>query len=327
MKRVLAVLILGIAVIVGVLTLNIYVFVGTPSENSGQTIVVDRGMTLDRILQNLAAKGIITNIPLFKAYVFLERSSGKIRAGEYLFPPKVKPREVLSLLLKGDFSTRRITIPEGWTAKEIASHLGKLGLVNPDLFLLKCREDDFIRSLGMTVSNLEGYLYPDTYEIYQPKNEEEVLKRLVDRFREVYSTEFEEGARQKGLSQQEVVILASIVEKETSRTEERSIVASVFLNRLKKNIPLASDPTIIYSIADFNGNLTRANLNTPSPYNTYLKTGLPPTAISNPGRDALRAVLYPAETDYLYFVSKNDGTHFFSKTAEEHSAAVRKYQK
>ena len=146
------------------------------------------------------------------------------------------------------------------------------------------------------------------------------------RFKEIYAKEFEARTLELGLTQEEVVNLASIIEKETGRAEERPLIASVFKNRLKKGIPLASDPTIIYGIKDFSGNLTRKDLAKPGPYNSYLNLGLPPTPIANPGRDSIRAVLYPAETDFLYFVSKNDGNHHFSKTEAEHMAAVRKYQ-
>ena len=207
MKRLFGVLILGASIVIGVLVLNLLVFIEAPAGNPSLTMTVERGLTLDQILQELEVKGVITNIPLFKAYVFLQMAANKIRAGDYSFPAQIRPRELLPLLLKGDFAIRRITIPEGWTAKEIASFLGNSGLVKPDLFLLKCRDEAFIRSLGLSVSNLEGYLYPDTYEIYRPKNEEEVLKRFIDRFQSVYAPEFEEKGRQMGLTQRDVVIL------------------------------------------------------------------------------------------------------------------------
>ena len=149
---------------------------------------------------------------------------------------------------------------------------------------------------------------------------------MVTRFRETFSPEFMARTQALGLSEQQVMTLASIVEKETGNDQERPIIASVFFNRLKKGMALASDPTIIYGITHFNGNLTRADLARPGPYNSYLNPGLPPTPIANPGLKSIRAVLYPAETDYLFFVSKNDGTHYFSRTETEHFQAVRVYQ-
>lgn len=326
MRRLAAVFLLAVSFVGGVLLLNLLFFVQTPSGETEQIVRIERGTSPDRVMRELEEKNVISNGALFKAYVLFKRASGKIRAGEYRFAPRLKPREVLHLLLKGDFATSRITLPEGWTAKEMAGHLGQLHLVDPAAFLAKCTDPEFIRSLHLPVTNLEGYLYPDTYEIYRPKNEEEVLKKLVGRFHEIYTKDFEARAASRGLSQQEVVTLASMIEKETGAAEERPLIASVFLNRLKKGMPLASDPTVIYGLPGFQGNLTRDHLAAPTPYNTYRNAGLPPTPISNPGRESLRAVLYPAETNYLYFVSKNDGTHHFSETEAEHLAAVRRYQ-
>jgi UPF0755 protein len=156
---------------------------------------------------------------------------------------------------------------------------------------------------------------------------EEIIQMMVQQFKRVFNHEWNHRASQLGLSQREVVTLASIVEKETSLPEEKPIISAVFHNRLKKKIPLQSDPTVIYGIKNFNGNLTRADLQRPSPYNTYLINGLPPTPICNPGKDSLLAALYPSPVSYFYFVSKNDGSHYFSSTIEEHNRAVWKYQR
>jgi UPF0755 protein len=312
-----------------VLALNFFVFLQTRSPNEEVVMSIDRGASLNRIAQDLGNVGVVSNAFLFKSYVLLKKDSGKIRAGEYHFPPQSKPAEILSFLMHGDFATHRVTIPEGWTLKEIAASLGKEGLINPERFLEKAHDPLFIQTLDLPtpgLDSLEGYLYPDTYEIYKPKNEEEVLKKLVDRFKEVWRREFAAQASLTGKSQKEAVILASIIEKESGNKDEQPFIASVFGNRLKKQMPLATDPTIIYGIPNFDGNLTRRDLGRPGPYNTYLNLGLPPTPISNPGRGAIHAALYPAETDYLFFVSKNDGTHQFSATEAEHFAAVRKYQ-
>lgn len=312
--------------VVGVLGLNLYVFIKTPSGETTQVVRFDKGTPLNAIVQTLDERGIISNVPLFKAYVLLKRASGRIRAGEYEFVPGLKPQEVLDLLMRGDFARNRITILEGWTIQDIARYLGNLNLVDPDRFVTKCRDLSFILSLGLPIHSLEGYLYPDTYEIYKPRSEEEVIRRLVGRFKEVYAKELEAPVSAKGLTMPQVVTLASIIEKETGASFERPLISSVFWNRLQKGMPLATDPTVIYGIPNFNGNLTREDLARPGPYNTYLNIGLTPTPIASPGLEAMRAAVNPAQTDYLFFVSKNDGTHQFSATYEEHQSAVVKYQ-
>jgi UPF0755 protein len=314
MRRLFAALMIASGVVAAVFGGSFVFFLQSPSPADGpRTFVVEKGMPVAKIVEALHAHGVVSQPSYFKAYLLLMRAAPKIRAGEYLFAPGLTPPEVLKELLEGDFSTRRITIPEGWSAKEIAKYLASQGLVREDIFLEKARA-------------FEGRLYPDTYEIYRPKDEDEVIQRLTDRFDEVWNKEFAARAAFVGMPRNDVVTLASIVEKETGRSEERPLIASVFLNRLLRGIPLATDPTVIYGIPDFDGNLTKQHLIKPGPYNTYLNAGLPPTPIANPGADAIRAVLYPAMSEYLYFVSKNDGSHHFSKTEAEHNAAVRKYQ-
>jgi UPF0755 protein len=158
-------------------------------------------------------------------------------------------------------------------------------------------------------------------------NSEEIIQMMVQEFKKIFNNDCIRRASQLDMSQREVVTLASIIEKETSLPEEKPFISAVFHNRLKKKIPLQSDPTVIYGIKNFNGNLTRADLQRPSPFNTYLNNGLPPTPICNPGKDSLLAALHPSPVSYLYFVSKNDGSHYFSSTIEEHNQAVWKYQK
>ena len=316
--------IMGISI--GVLWANLFFFLETPYGDNSVSLRFEKGTSVNEILKKLEANQVISNISFFKAYLWFTHTGPNLRAGEYIFPPRQTPREVLSRLLKGDFSTHKITIPEGWTARQIAIHLASLELVDPQAFLLKCIDQNFIKSLGLSVPTLEGYLYPDTYEIYKPKDEEEVIRKMVERFKEVYIKNFAGQESHVGLPIESVITLASIVEKETGNAAERPIVASVFLNRIRKNMPLASDPTIIYSIPDFNGNLTRADLERPGPYNSYLNVGLPPTPICNPGKEAIQAVINPLQTNYLFFVAKGDGTHQFSETEDQHFAAVRKYQ-
>jgi UPF0755 protein len=223
-----------------------------------------------------------------------------------------------------------VTIPEGFTLSQIAQLLENLNLVEKKGFLQKTSSPAFIDALDLSQTagaTLEGYLFPDTYHVLREMDPEDVIRMMVHRFRKVFGPDFSQGASELGIPERDVVILASIIEKETSLPEEKPLISAVFHNRLKKKFPLQSDPTVIYGIRNFNGNLTKEDLLRPTPYNTYLQAGLPPTPICNPGRDSLRAAVRPAPVPYLYFVSKNDGSHYFSSDIEEHNRAVWKYQK
>lgn len=204
--------------------------------------------------------------------------------------------------------------------------LERAGLVSAEAFLQAASDPGLIESLGIEGYPFEGYLFPETYNFPKGVTAEQIIKKMVDHFRSVFTPAWTERAHAMGFTIHQVVTLASIVEKETSKPEERPLIASVFLNRLKRRMRLESDPTVIYGIKDFDGNLTRKDLRTMSPYNTYRIKGLPPGPIANPGRASIEAVLYPSEEPYLYFVSKNDGSHHFSPTLREHNRMVRRYQ-
>jgi UPF0755 protein len=183
-----------------------------------------------------------------------------------------------------------------------------------------------IKTVGVEANSLEGYLFPDTYRLDKTMPEEAIIKKMVSRFWEIFNVDLQNRSRELGFSYHQVVTLASIIEKETGAEEERRLISAVFHNRLKRKELLQSDPTVIYAVKDFDGNLTREDLKLDSRYNTYRYAGLPPGPIANPGRASLIAALHPAEVDYLYFVSKNDRTHEFSSDLKQHNAAVRKYQ-
>jgi UPF0755 protein len=235
---------------------------------------------------------------------------------------------VLSRLERGEAKRYRVTLPEGWTFAQMAKEIGRTGIASADHLLALARDRAFVTSLGLRGETLEGWCFPDTYAFTKGTPPEAVWRALVERARRVLAEERAKApaGSDPGLEDGEVVTLASIVEKETGRADERPLIAAVFLNRLRRGIPLGSDPTVIYGIAGFNGNLTREDLETPTPWNTYLRPGLTPGPIANPGRDALRAVLAAPSVDYLYFVSRNDGSHQFSRTLEEHNRAVREFQ-
>jgi UPF0755 protein len=243
------------------------------------------------------------------------------------------PFQVLGALLQGQVKRHLVTIPEGYTVIQIGQLLQDLNIADREEFVEKTSSPTFIASLGIAPFpptrkrlTLEGYLFPDTYHFVKEMNPEQIIQMMVSRFKKVFTSDLIERSSQMGFSERDTIILASILEKETSLSGEKPLISAVFHNRLKKKIPLQSDPTVIYGIEKFDGNLKKEHLVKPTPYNTYLFLGLPPAPICNPGRDSMVAAVSPAPVPYLYFVSKNDGSHHFSCTMEEHNRAIMKYQ-
>jgi UPF0755 protein len=295
-----------------------------------KVVFIKKGTHLKKVSEVLEQEGIIKNRHFFVLLTTILGKKTKVKAGEYEFHTQMLPLEVLDALVKGQVKHHLVTIPEGYTLSQIAQLLEDLNLVDKKGFLQKASSSAFINALGLSQSagpNLEGYLFPDTYHLFREMDSEEVIQMMVYQFKKVFGPDLVNRASELGISEKEVVILASIIEKETPLPEEKPLISAVFHNRLKRKIPLQSDPTVIYGIKNFNGNLTKEHLMRPTPYNTYLIAGLPPTPICNPGKDSLLAAVRPAPVPYLYFVSKNDGSHFFSSDIEEHNRAVWKYQK
>jgi len=310
------------------LFIHTYLFLSTPPDGKRavKTILIPRGASFRIIAKDLEGAGIITSAERFSFLARLKGSWKKVQAGEYEFHTSMTPLEVLDKLLKGHVKEYTVIIPEGYNLKEIGDLLDRSGIVKREDFLKRAMDRTLALSLRIDSGTLEGFLFPDTYRFTKDMMADEIIKRMVNRFNEVYR-DFEERARALGMSKREVVTLASIVEKETGVPEERAMIAAVFHNRLKRGMRLESDPTVIYGLKDFNGNLTRKDLETLTPYNTYKIYALPPTPIANPGKAALEATLHPAPGDYLYFVSRNDGQHHFSKDLKEHNRMVMIYQK
>jgi UPF0755 protein len=308
-----------------------WLFFRPPSHASLTKIIyIKKGMPLKKISAMLEQEGIIRNRHFFVGIVTILGKKAGIKAGEYEFHTRMVPLEVLDALVKGQVRLHLVTIAEGFTLYQIAQLLEELNIVGKEVFLQKASSPAFISSLGLPAefgSTLEGYLFPDTYHLFREMDPEEVIQIMVRQFKKVFNPDLASRASQLGISQREAVILASIIEKETPLLEEKPLISAVFHNRLKKKMPLQSDPTVIYGIKNFDGNLTKEDLLRPTPYNTYLVNGLPPTPICNPGKDSIHAALYPASVPYLYFVSKNDGSHYFSSHIEEHNQAVWRYQK
>jgi len=288
---------------------------------------VARGETLRSIAHNLEERGLVRDS---RSIIWLARwrdLAGELRAGEYLISPSQGPEEILERIAAGQVETYQVALPEGLTARQIGERLEAAQLVEAEAFEKIVRDPALAEKLGIEGQTLEGYLFPETYRLPRGLPPEEVARVLVGQFFEAWKS-IEPAAREQKLSMLDVVTLASIVEKETGAADERPLIAAVFRNRLKKGMRLETDPTVIYGIPDFDGNLRRRDLeNSDNPYNTYRIRGLPPGPIASPGADALRAVVAPADVDYLYFVSRNDGTHKFSRTYREHVVAVNTFQR
>ncbi len=303
-------------------------FLSSPPVQKQATVEVkvERGESFSSVVRKLKDKGVISNEKLFSLWARLSDVDKKIHWGLYRFEMPLAPKEILNRMVLGKGVFHRITIPEGLTLKEIADHLQKGEIAKKDQFLAEANSPELLSLLGLEGKGIEGYLFPETYYFTPLITEREILMTMAEKFRGIFSPMMEKQAKEVGLNLHEVVTLASLIEKETGIEAERPLVSAVFHNRLKSKIPLQSDPTVIYGLKHFTGNLKRKDLRTHSPYNTYLIQGLPPGPICNPGLSSLMATLHPAPVPYLYFVSKNDGSHLFSVSLEEHNKAVKLYQ-
>jgi UPF0755 protein len=292
-------------------------------------LVVPPGATADTIGRQLHGMGLVRHPLVFRALARARGAGAQLKAGEYALSGPLSLEGILGVLLRGDVVRRDLTVPEGRSLDEIAALVAAEGLAL-EAFLAAARDPAPVRDLDPVATDLEGYLFPDTYDVPQsPEAPRALVRRMTQRFREVIEPELARIAEQ-GLTVRQVVTLASIVELETARAAERPRIAAVFLNRLTKKMPLQTDPSIIYALKKagrWDGNIRKRDFDIDSPYNTYRRAGLPPGPLGSPGREAILAVLAPAETKELYFVSRNDGTHEFSETLAAHNRAVDRYQR
>ena len=296
------------------------------AKGENRNFVVDEGASLNQVAEDLENAHIIRSSTLFRLAGRFMGYDQHIKTGEYRLSATMSPLKILETLKDGRIITHSITIPEGFNLRQIAELMEQKGFSDKASFKSRARDGSLTAQLDLSGDTLEGYLYPDTYRFRRNEAARKIIDVMVKRFREMVSP-MEARIKDSGMTLHQVITLASIVEKETGSPEERPMIASVFLNRLKKNMRLESDPTVIYGIRNFNGNLTKRDLKTETPYNTYVIKGLPPGPIANPGLASILAVLNPAKSNYYYFVSKNNGTHYFSKTLKEHNRAVRRFQK
>jgi len=289
---------------------------------------IERGASMASVARRLEETGLVRSALALRLLARWQHVDGRLHVGEYELSPDQEPAEILDVVTTGRVKTWPVTLPEGSRIGDIAARLDEAGLADHDAFVRAATDASLAAELGVPAATLEGYLYPDTYQLARGLEPAEIARTMVGQFEHVWQTEIAPGAADSPLSKHEIVTLASIVEKETASPEERPLIAAVFLNRLRRGMRLETDPTVIYGIPDFDGNLRKVHLQDPTnPYNTYRIRGLPPGPIASPGADALRAVVKPSDSDYLYFVSRNDGTHAFSATYREHVAAVDRYQR
>ena len=318
-----------ISIAVLLLWIGLYAVSSGPLQNKdGVVIFIPPETGFAGIHDILITSDVIEPDLRFTILARLTGVSKSLKAGEYKFSAGQTPYQVLRALESGTILQSSFTITEGANIYQVADIISKNGYGDRARFLELVQDPDFINELGLQVESLEGYLFPDTYHFARGQNEKNIITMMVDRFKEVFDQiEKQDSAVAQSFSSHEILTLASIVEKETAVPEERPLIARVFLNRLRKGMRLQADPTVIYGLSKFDGNLTRRDLKASTPYNTYVIKGLPPGPIGNPGRASIEAVLYPAKESYLYFVSKNDGTHHFSKSLRQHNRAVIRYQK
>lgn len=299
-----------------------------PISHPNAVVEIPMGSSILGISQLLEEKGIIPNRWVFLGYNVVQGK--KLKAGEYEFPNGMSMPQVYRKLAKGDVITYTVRMIEGWNMMQLMREIAASSYAWPTIgkeFLEACKDPAILAAYGIEAPSCEGYLFPDTYKIQRPKDAASIVKRLLEEYKHRVTPEMMAEAKNVGLTWPQVMTLASIVEKETAQPDERPHIAGVFFNRLKINMPLASDPTVLYGIDRADNKIYRSDLERVTPYNTYKIQGLPPGPIASPSMAAIQAVLHPMQTEDLYFVSKNDGTHFFSKDYATHAAAVQQYQR
>ncbi len=304
-----------------------YAHLPSDADASPKIVTIRAGQGLDAIAQLLHQANLIEYPFKYKLIVQLRGEAQKLKAGEYQLSASMTPLKILDKIVRCDVRLYKLTVPEGYNLHQIATLIGQAGLASKDAFYKEATDLKALRRRNINASTFEGYLFPETYYLPPQSTPVQIITKMAEQFQAVFTTEMKQRAQEMNLSVHQVVTLASIIEKETGVAEERAVISSVFHNRLKRRMRLESDPTVIYGLKSFDGNLTRKHLNTPTSYNTYVIKGLPPGPIANPGREAIQAALYPADTRFLFFVAKRDNTHYFSADLKSHNRAVRKYQK
>jgi UPF0755 protein len=292
-------------------------------------VEIPQGSGSAAIAKRLADAGVVRDVNNFRLALWLTGDARRLQAGEYRFDHALSARQVADKIARGDVFVRPITFPEGLTMRQMAALYESKGFGPATEFLAAAKRSALVSAVDPDAKDLEGYLFPDTYKLPRHATAEQLVARMVAGFMKALTPELIDQAEARGLTVRRLVTLASIVEKETGHADERPRVAAVYTNRLKIGMGLQCDPTVIYALeraGRYDGNLTREDLQFDSPYNTYRYAGLPPGPIASPGRASLHAAAAPEAVPYLYFVSKNDGSHAFATTLDEHNRNVQEYQ-
>jgi UPF0755 protein len=324
-----ALLVLALVLAAGWLAHQVFQpYQGYPGEEI--FVVIPRGASSAAIGETLEAHGVVRSGQLFRWYVRALRSSPSLKAGEYRFAGPLSLSEVAEKIQFGRIYYLRITVPEGRDLFELTSQLADQGFGTVEAFQAAFRRAAMIEDLDPAATDLEGYLFPSTYFVQRHTSENEIARHMIDTFKANWTPEHQQRAEELNMSVRDVITLASLIEKEARIPEERALVSAVFHNRLRLNMRLGCDPTVVYAAkiaGRWNGVINMSDLRYESPYNTYLYSGLPPGPIASPGRRSIDAALHPADSDYLYFVARNDGSHVFSRNYTDHQRAVNQYQR
>jgi UPF0755 protein len=296
-------------------------------------VTIPQGSSLGFIVRTLHQKGVIQYPWLLRGIFYVHKTEGQSKAGDYVFDRAMSPMEVYEKLMKGEVSYTVVTIPEGSNIFDLQTILQEKQIATKEQFADAVKSPEVqqaLHAIDPALHDPEGFLFPNTYFLSKRDTPANLLRIMLQEFSKHYGVAEKARAAQLQMSMLQLITLASLVEKETAQPKERPLIAGVFYNRLKKSMPLQCDPTVIYALlltGHYRGEIYKSDLKTPSAYNTYVTPGLPPGPICNPGNDSIQAALNPDQTDKLYFVAKNDGTHYFSATLEEHNRAVKQYRK
>ena len=298
-------------------------------QGAERFVEIPQGMGSLPIGERLVAAGVIRDLVTYRTALWMSRQGRHLKAGEYRFDRAMTVFEIIDKVARGDVYVISVTFPEGLTIVEMAKIFESHGLGPAASFVQAARDPAPIRDRDPAATDLEGYLFPETYALARHTDAAKLVRMMVARFDKVFTPELRQAAAARHLTVRQAVTLASIVEKETAKASERPLVAAIYITRLRIGMPLQCDPTVIYALAKagrYDGNIHKDDLSFDSPYNTYRHSGLPPGPIASPGRASLDAAVHPADADFLYFVSRNDGSHEFARTLEEHNRHVQKYQ-
>ncbi len=306
-----------------VLTVHTCSFLRTPiTPPKPVSVEIAHGKGAWEIAKTLEKNGVISHAATFMCIAVLTGKSKHLQAGSYVFEGNHVPHDIMDILFRGKTLKYRVTIPEGYTIFQIGEAVSKAKLMPKHDFVAAAKSSQTTEFFAISAPSMEGFLFPDTYYLALHMTPLEIMAKMIGRLRAIYTPALEQRAKDLGMSKLQVITLASLIEKEASVPSDKPLISSVFHNRMKRGMRLQSDPTVIYGIDGFTGKIGPDDLLRKSPYNTYRHEGLPPGPICNPGLESIKSALWPAQTGYLYFVSRGDGTHSFSSSLQEHNRAI-----